>query len=365
MQGARGGLRVCDTTVSRRRRVARRGARCSARPAVSSINFTVFCARPAREAPRRCEDAEDVDRSLADHSAAPPTSLPSTSLRFLMGLHLLAICSAAALAPTPLLRHSPVHMKRRDDAYYKHLVGEGRDWARPRRQKRRADEPRGARSKPASTGSFTSSDELALDIRQLLPYLGQEMGSSGELVRICAKASGHDHDTCAALQAAGGHRTRATGVITWANASVLLINAAADVHRRRNVFWQEEDALLFSWFPDRGQALDDPAVACLLDPEWPVLLFCRLDREWPFVFAGRLEPVALSLAEGDGEEERPRGPLEGYGLPVWSTPRSGISAAADHVVWRLVDAEYRAVRAALFEGTGSLVETARPVQYIN
>lgn len=277
--------------------------------------------------------------------------------------HLLAICSAAALAPPPLSRHSPLQMKHRDDggAYYQHLVGEGRDWARPRRQKRRAVEPRGARV-PA-TGSYTSSDELDLDIRQLLPYLGQEMGSSGELVRICAKASGHDHGTCAELRAAGGHRTRATGVITWANASLLVINAVAGVHRRRNVFWHEGDALLFSWFPDRGQTLDDPAVARLLDPERSVLLFCRQDREWPFIFAGRLVPVALSLAEGDGEEERPRSPLEGYGLPVWSTPRSGPSAAADHVVWRLMDAEDRTIRAALFEGADSLIEAARPVQY--
>jgi len=290
--------------------------------------------------------------------------------------HLFALCSAAAIssraaAPTPLSRHGPLvmlgrhrplQMKRRDDGgtYYQHLVGEGRDWARPRRRKRRGDEGRTGRNADVVC---TSTDELDLDVRRLLPYLGQEMGSSGELMRICAKASGHDHGTCAELQAAGGHRTRATGVITWANASFLVINAAADVHRRRNVFWQEEDALLFSWFPDRRQALDHAAVARLLDPERPVLLFCRLDRDRPFVFAGRLQPVALSLAEADGEDERPRGPLAGYGLPVWSTPRSGPSAAADHVVWQLLDAEVRAVRAALFEGVGLLVEAARPEQY--
>lgn len=295
-----------------------------------------------------------------------------------LAAHALLLFAAAALTPSALMpsaltpsalatprSQTPLQAKRRDEgggAYYEHLVGEGRDGARPRKKKgkkRRADEPRGA--PPA-----TSSDELALDVPQLLPYLGQEMGSSGELVRICAKASGHDHGTCAALQAAGGHRTRATGVITWANASCLVINTAAGIQRRRNVFWREDGALLFSWFPDRGQALDDPAVKSLLDPERSVLLFCRLDREWPFAFAGRLEPVALSLSEG--EERRPRGPLEGYGLPVWSTPRSGASAAADHVVWRLVDGEVPAVRAALFEGitypvAKPRVEAARPAQY--
>ena len=286
--------------------------------------------------------------------------------------HLLPLWAAAAIpsravVSTPALRHCALQMKRRDDGgtYYQHLVGEGRDWARPRRRKRRGDEPRTGSATPATA---TSSDELDLDVRQLLPYLGQEMGSSAELMRICAKASGHDHDTCSELQAAGGHRTRATGVISWANASILVVNVAdgrAPVWRRRNMFWREEDALLFSWFPDRGQALENPAVTCLLDPEWPVLLFCRLDRDWPFVFAGRLSPVALSLAEGDGQE-RPRGQLARSELPVWSTPRSGPSAADDHVVWRLVDAEDRAVRAALFEGASSLVSlaeatTGRPV----
>eukprot|EP00966_Prymnesium_polylepis_P138621 3203096-Prymnesium_polylepis.1 len=141
-------------------------------------------------------------------------------------MHLLVICSAA-LAPTPLPRHSALQMKRRDDGgtYYQNLVG--RDWERQPRRKRRANEPRSARSAVPATASYTSSDELDLDTRQLLPYLGQEMGSSSELMRICAKASGHYHGTCAELQAAGGHRTRATGVITWANASFLVINAAA------------------------------------------------------------------------------------------------------------------------------------------
>ena len=298
-------------------------------------------------------------------------------------LLMIALCfvesglSTRLVSKTPLLwhgvlqiqrRHSALQMRRRRDdgpggTYYQHLVGEGRDWARPRRQKRRGENPRTGRSVTPATASTSSSGDLDLDVRQLLPYLGQEMGSSGELMRISAKASGHDHETCAELRAAGGHRTRATGVISWANASFLVINAAAAIHRRRNAFWQEEDALLFSWFPDRGQTLDHPAVARLLDPEQPVLLFCRSDRDWPFVFAGRLKPVALSLAEGDGEE-RPRSPLEArFGLPVWSTPRSGSSAAADHVVWRLVDAQERAVRAALFEGSGSLVEATRPVQY--